>query len=535
MSRFTVIKVAPFVLSLVILSSFVFAQITRFPSNSSQSTDRRRVTIKGTVINSVTSEPIRRALVTLNGASPASAFTDDEGHFSFPGVIDGYLHVEAQRPGFFAPTERFNRFIDTTKSTDIQIKLVPAGLIYGRVTGASDEPLERVPVQLFTTQIVNGRRGWIQSTQKQTDADGGFRFASLHPGSYKIAAGPTRDQDLDALTSGYPLSYFPDAPTRDSASAIQLQPAQQVEANFKLHSVPLFKVSGKIIGPATRGAAIEFLDSSNSHIRVPVRFDPADGTFEAPAVPAGRYVLRASSTDDQQRTFRARTTLDVTSNITSLVLALHEPITIPITTRTNFSKPAPEMRTPDGVDTPLQMAANVSLISVEDGNSYYTQPDGPPQKGSMSIRDVEPGTYYVEIIPLGPWYVSAAQSGSTNLLREQLVLSAAGRVNPIEITLRDDFGQVEGTVRGATAPGTLVAVPDGEPNRNYPGFFSEDGLVRFPLIAPGSYYFYAFDTTEQIEYSNPEALAPYRSKAVRVNISPNQTAKVTLDVIGTEQ
>jgi hypothetical protein len=77
MSRFTVIKVAPFVLSLVILSSFVFAQITRFPSNSSQSTDRRRVTIKGTVINSVTSEPIRRALVTLNGASPASAFSDD--------------------------------------------------------------------------------------------------------------------------------------------------------------------------------------------------------------------------------------------------------------------------------------------------------------------------------------------------------------------------------------------------------------------------------------------------------------------------
>src|SRR5215469_9504027 len=54
------------------------------PPSSGSSTET--CTLSGSVVNSVTGEPIARALVRTNGMVQRTAFTDSEGHFQIDGL-----------------------------------------------------------------------------------------------------------------------------------------------------------------------------------------------------------------------------------------------------------------------------------------------------------------------------------------------------------------------------------------------------------------------------------------------------------------
>src|SRR5437762_14032573 len=57
--------------------------------------------LSGTVINSVTGEPIRRALVQLYAGSQLVALTDGNGQFEFEGLSPGNTSINVHKPGFF--------------------------------------------------------------------------------------------------------------------------------------------------------------------------------------------------------------------------------------------------------------------------------------------------------------------------------------------------------------------------------------------------------------------------------------------------
>src|SRR5437667_5666256 len=58
-------------------------------------------TVTGTVNNAATGEPVRRALVHVNGQVQLSAFTGPDGRFQVTGVPEGQAFVTAEKPGFF--------------------------------------------------------------------------------------------------------------------------------------------------------------------------------------------------------------------------------------------------------------------------------------------------------------------------------------------------------------------------------------------------------------------------------------------------
>jgi hypothetical protein len=515
-----------FHLGLILAALPLWAQTSGFRVQTPAS--RPLVTIRGTVQNSLTGEPIRRALVMLQGQGQRSVLTDDEGRFAIESVSAVFGSLTAQLPGYFNPKERGVK-VDPEKSTDYELKLTPAPIIYGRVVGANDEPLERAPVRLVQSQIVDGRRRWIDFRSVITDEDGQFRIADLRPGMYKISAGPVRNLDLAALTSGYGASYFPDSPDRNSAPPMNLTAGQQLEANFKLRAVSVYSVSGTVVGFSGVGANIEFLDASNNPVPMPHRFNPGDGSFLFPAVPAGHYIVRATSYTENGPQQRARASINVNAALSGLLLALQPAITIPVVFRSEFTKP--EQR-----DIPRQsLSGEVRLSSTIDFNSFFAQPEnGADDRRNLTIRNVEPGTYDVEIRPHGPWYVASAQYGSRNVLGQPLVISSGTRGEPIEIVLRDDVGMIEGTLRNGTEA-VILAVSDSRSSLPILGYAGGgDGHDYIPQLAPGSYYVYAFDNVNNVEYGNPDVLRDYRSHAARVTVSPNQTVKVTLDIIATE-
>ena len=225
--------------------------------------------LSGTVVNSVTGEPIARALVRVYGVAQRSAFTDSEGHFQIEGLPAGPTNIDLQKPGYSNQQDSgTNRVIIGADTGTVVLQLSPLGAIYGRVLDIAGQPIENVPVRLIGRSISEGRRRWNLAGSAESDEDGRFRFPSLTPGSYYLAAGPGIQPEVRLLArnakpkTGYPSLYYPNAPDLSSASPIQLVAGQQAEADFSMAAVPVYKVSGTVTNFVPgRGVVLQMSES----------------------------------------------------------------------------------------------------------------------------------------------------------------------------------------------------------------------------------------------------------------------------------
>jgi len=140
------------------------------------------------------------------------------------------------------------------------------------------------------------------------------------------------------------------------------------------------------------------------------------------------------------------------------------------------------------------------------------------------------------------WYVASAEYGQTNLLTDDLVITASGPPLPLTIVLRNDSASLTGSVNvpdGFTSQVTIVAVPE-RGNKASPGITywspTRDKNGKTPeflldSLAPGDYLVFAFSGAEGLEYSNRDVLESYVSQAGHVTLSPGQRAKVSLELI----
>jgi protocatechuate 3,4-dioxygenase beta subunit len=156
---------------------------------SNQPTGQNRYKITGTVVDSATGEPIIRAVVRTSGLTSQQVFTDGSGRFEMNDVPEGQIVVTAQRPGFMNSeiSNHQPRMITVGPATpSIEVKLVPEGVIQGKVTDRDGEPVENIGVQVMLQQINNGRKDWLSHGGAQTDENGEYQVEGLPPGRYLI-------------------------------------------------------------------------------------------------------------------------------------------------------------------------------------------------------------------------------------------------------------------------------------------------------------------------------------------------------------
>jgi hypothetical protein len=100
--------------------------------------------------------------------------------------------------------------------------------------------------------------------------------------------------------------------------------------------------------------------------------------------------------------------------------------------------------------------------------------------------------------------------------------------------LRDDGAVLTGKVRNTNGDllTNLLIVPQFAPMQPS-RIVSMSGQEEFQSagLAPGDYKVFAFDSLDQLEYTNPEALGQYASQAATVTLSANGRANVTVDLI----
>ncbi len=235
--------------------------------------------LQGTVVNAVTNEPIRNALVTFSFDRQRFALTGADGTFAFEGLtFSGQGGIDAKKPGYFSPQDaRTSQDSVTHRSRQVTVgpdqppvafKLIPEGVISGRISGEGGEPIDSLPVHLLFEGVENGRRVVQELPSLETNEEGEFREAELVAGRYFLFVGPGEGAPLPGTTGrrdlqGYPAVFYPDSADLASAAPIEITPGKHAEANVSLSQRQFFHVSGTIGGlPVQERAQLEILNSA---------------------------------------------------------------------------------------------------------------------------------------------------------------------------------------------------------------------------------------------------------------------------------
>jgi len=172
------------------------------------------------------------------------------------------------------------------------------------------------------------------------------------------------------------------------------------------------------------------------------------------------------------------------------------------------------------------------------------QPTGPNDE-LLVVENLSPGRYWLRVRPSRGYVVSATRDG-VDLLHQPLSI-VSGSSTPIEIKMRDDTAELDGTVSGITVQspisGTVqpayssrawiycIPLPDsiGELQQRP---ISSDGKFNSPNMAPGTYQVMALKNQQlDLPFRDAEAMRAYEGKGQVVHLSPGQKATVQLQLI----
>src|SRR6266851_5130001 len=498
--------------------------------------------IDGVVINSVTGEPVRSALVQIYGRQQMSLLTGPDGKFHFDGVPQSQLTINVRKPGFFTEQEISqgsitNQLIQVGPGMKpVTMKLIPEAVIYGRITDSDGDPIQNLQIMLVHAAIVNGQKNWQQTRSAQTKDDGEFRLFGLLPGTYYLRTESRPAATLRVGTNsqtapvGYPSNYYPGTTVHDSATAITIEPRNEVRADFPVKRGIFYRVSGGVIGaPTQMPVSIQILGLDGERLNGGVQMNPRAGTFTAFA-PKGSYVIKAYARGNNGPQGVAIQSVNVNGDVAGLSLAFTPLATIPVEVRFEITQ-----NTNSGSYPKDMQPVGVTLVSkgtVFTNQAYSATLQGQPEDRSFAVRNVEPGRYAVQLMPNGHWYIESARCGQTNLFTEGFSVQTGGPAQPIEIVLRDDFAAVSGAVSldGHPVQGTLLLIPEANPRGAVTVPTDPDGRFQRGDLPPGDYKAIAFDRVDGLEYTNTEVMRAFSAWEQPVHIPPNGQATVQLEL-----
>jgi len=451
-------------------------------------------------------------------------------------ICIGRTVIGVHKPGYFDERELRSGLSGAAVSVGpdtepVTLNLVPQGVIYGHIQTASGEPIEGIRLKLMSQRIVQGRKQWQESGGASTNEDGDFRIASLVPGTYYLAVEPSEGVN-EPGNRGYTAAFYPGVADLASATPIEISAGQQVDADLSLRPSPMFKVSGTLTGfTAGGGLNLDFVDQLGNRFSLLKTFDFRTGQFVA-EVPAGSYRLQYTEWTPDGRQAQAEMPLDVRSDVSGVSLSPPQTLPVPVLVRTETTKPENMLSSARASTGLLSIRLRRADDMFNQFENWSNTQGSPP---SLQISNLMPGEYSVEIQTGSPWYVQSAHCGTTDLLVDALTVTAGAQPPPIEITLRDDSASLTahvGRVQAQTSGRVLLLLIPEHGSSQIRSFNVAGGdEISMADLPPGNYSVLAFDDANQLEYSNPEVLDQYLSRAVHVTLQPAGQQQVTIDLI----
>ena len=488
--------------------------------------------LAGSVVNSVTGEGIKQALVWLSspGAAQKSAFTDTAGAFRFSRLPTALYTIAATKPHFTPSSPQLPITLNSSRD-DVSLPMEPLAVIKGRVLDFYGDPLSGIVVHALRPRMENGRRRFETVRWARSNDRGDYRLWDLTPGRYYVKAvgrgaatmmyvGEVRPPASD---DAFAPVYYGGGTSSASASPLTVTPGAEIQADFAIELRPGRSIVGALINAVPyRPAQFQLLSGDEDIGETRAALNAADGRFRIHDLVDGTYTLRITQGEGSERTRAVETVELAGRDIQGLIVRLAPGITVK-------GKVRAEGELPPG----MRGLFRVVLSPRDDpdssgGEAYSAQED---ENLEFAIPNVLAGRYRVSVYtPIG--YVASISSGDRDLLRGGELKVAAGELPAsLEIVVRTDAGQVTGSVviDGRPSAATVVLMPASEPERNYmTATAGQDGSFTFQNVPPGDYRLHAWKPGAAPEFTDPEVLRALSDRGERLNVAPKGTHKLDL-------
>jgi hypothetical protein len=527
-------------------------------------------TIEGTVIDSVTGQPLAGVLVTSRlpvpalppsdrapqalsgrtfvpsvggqdplGRSVVQVLTDAKGQFSVSAGV-GKSNVVFGKDNYGVRTLSYT-VASGQKLQAPLVRLMPTGVIAGRVFDSTNTPLASVSVTPFLFNSKSSGMTFSRYLATKTDDRGEFRLIGLPANAYILL-----------ISSSNSSAFYPGVSEFSRTEHVALESGKEI----RLKDVVLS-------GPTKKGTIRVTLTNGPGEGPKDVNYSFANGT--ATVMPAGvdgvsLYQVQGISSRDPVIHLDAGQSyssshgvssigsyrVDVRwkdvagSDVRSIVYAdfTGDDIDLNVVLKTPDGKLSCRavLDGPDGTSTPM---ADVRVVL--DGGSNpsvcVTQ-----QGGGGVVPSIKAGKYTFggfQGIPQG-LYVASAKQGDRDVLTDGLEVTK--EATTIEIRVRRGAGVARGVVtdsQGRIVHGAVViAVPD----LPFAGRVAVEGL--YPLdrtdqngafeirgLRPGGYRLLAWSDVQDSALNNPEFFKKFEGKEAAITIAESQTASKDLKIL----
>jgi hypothetical protein len=513
--------------------------------------------IRGRVVSADSGRPLPRAVVQATSsdlADPRSATTDALGRYDFRDLPSGKYLLFATKPTYVSaplggrvPSDagKTVKLGDAETASNVDIRLIRAAAISGRVVDDNGEPVPYVDVQVLQAQFVGGARRLTvirPIVACKTDDLGQYRVFDLQGGTYYLAAIPSQASGADAGGGvGLAPSYYPGIADPGQAQAVHVEPGRDEPAtDITLQSTRMARVSGSALDltgrPAVGGSVTALLTAAGTGLDLGSTSVRPDGSFTFPSLPPGDYVFTlftlASLGRFQRDVGRARLT------VAGIDIAT-------LTIQANFGgRFSGQIVFDGGTANRSVRGMTVSPVALD--------PADPAPGGATGDRQVRAdGTFAltglfgqllfrVEGLPAG-WTLKAITVYGRDVTDLSTWFEGREQMTGVQVVLTDRPTKIIGKVMsddGTLAETAYVVVFSADPARwsmhsRYRGSavvrdgepFTIDGLPS------GEYYAAAFaENPIGLDVSDPEALERLRRAAVRFSLEEGGMKSLTLTV-----
>ena len=554
--------------------------------------------VAGVVVDSVSGAPIERAEVTIAPATDSEKATAtlsaSNGAFAFSGLAPGKYRLTAGRVGYtIQGLDQHENFMTAVAvgpkfdSEHVRFRLSRESVISGIVFDEFGEPLRDAELLLFERRLSSGSRSPQFAGRTSTDDIGEYRFPHLAPGTYFVVvhAKPwyglasesstkvrvsdksevpgenqvfssgglqtlsfvSSDSDSDPRPPDprrdvvYPLSFYSNSDSLDSATPLVLSSGSTVTADFSLRSVPSLHIFIK--APSARpedslsdssGSSMETfrttIHASLSLAGVELEQFPLDTAqrersyFELKNVPPGEFVL-TSNPQSPSGVGESSIRKQISSNG---IIDLSMSNMATVSGLTDGVRVGPPSSAPGGI---VAGAAGVAFVSPDRKVIYGAALN---QKGEFTLS-IPAGRYTIDLHPNEIFHAASIQSTGAPLSGHTIDISPGSDVR-LAIHGVEANCAVTGTVLKNGKPfagAMIILVP--EDSSQDPSLFhrdqsDSDGSFSISPVLPGRYTLLALENGWDLEWSNLSTLFPYLPAGVPLDLKPASSISTTVKV-----
>jgi hypothetical protein len=510
--------------------------------------------LSGMVVKLAGSEPLRKAHIRLESVDDrtrsVTVVTDENGRFEFKRIDPGRYNLTAMRVGYVSLPYGQRKAGDPgailtlnpgQEMKDLLFRLVPSGVLAGRIYDEDGEALPGVTVSAMREAYSKGKRKLGMKATVQTDDLGQYRLYGLAPGRYFISAvypqwsrsgGDFDHGSEESGPEGYARLFYPGTSDQSKASAFTIKAGEEIPSvDMPMRLVPVFTVHGHIYNQITHKpgkGTIVFMLPKNRNIgwdgginRADV--DKPDGSFEIHEIIPGSYELTALWFD-QGREYASTTDVEVNGGDVG-------GISLTIRPGTNINGYI-VWEGPPAIDKD-----DLSVMPLMDEMSLvFTGSTRVAPNNTFVLKEIGDGTYRAEVQGISKdCYVKDVEYAGSSVINDGFTV-ARGSDAELKITISSKGARLQGSVTdsdGLPAVGVYVALVPNPPLRGLHRLYKQaltDQNGRFDLrgIAPGDYAVFSWDEVEEGAWEDPEFIKPFEDKGEKITVQDSEAKTMSL-------